>query len=265
MSDVKYPHGMFSWVDLTTTDANAGKAFYTGLFGWTYNDVPIGEDMFYTMFQLDGKDVAALSQMGPEQQAQGRPSTWNTYVTVDNVDGTAEAVTANGGVVMMPPFDVFDSGRMTVIQDPTGAILSIWQAKNHVGARVFNVPNSLVWNEVMTRDGEAAKAFYTSIFGWTAEFSPEANYTTFKNDGRYNGGMIVMTEDWPADMPPHWMAYFATADCDAMAAKAEELGGRVHVAPRDIPGTGRFAIIQDPQGATFTIMQMEVVDDFPFV
>lgn len=261
----KYPAGTFSWVDLMTTDQPAAKKFYSTLFGWHINDMPMGPDSVYTMLELEGKSVAALSQMSPEQQEQGMPPVWNSYITVDNADKSAAKAKSLGGTIVAEPFDVFDAGRMAVIQDPTGAIFSVWQPKTHIGASYVNYPNCLTWNELATTDREKANAFYEGLFGWTRndqDMGDGVIYTSFMNNGRMNGGMMQMTEEW-GGAPSHWMVYFAVEDVDASAAKVKELGGQVHVGPQDIPDTGRFAMVQDPQGAMFSIIKLNQIDEPP--
>ncbi len=253
-----YPHGTFSWADLRTTDGPAAKAFYSTLFGWQPIDYPIPGGGVYTMLQQEGKDVCALSEMGPEQQSQGMPPVWNSYITVDNVDVAAAKAGELGGNVIMSPFDVMENGRMAIIQDPTGAFVALWQANQHKGAGIFNIPNTMSWNELATRDPEAAKAFYTSLLGWETQ-TEEDGYTAWMNNGRPNGGMIQMTEQW-GDIPPHWAVYFSVADCAATANQANELGGNVLRPPFQIGDVGTISVIQDPQGAVFTIIQMNQVD-----
>jgi predicted enzyme related to lactoylglutathione lyase len=121
-----YPSGTFSWIDVNTSDQEAGKSFYTQLFGWGAEDNPIPDGSVYTMFQQEGLDVAAISQMSPEMAASGMPPTWNSYISVDNLDKAVSQVEAAGGKVMMPAFDVMDSGRMAMIQDPAGAMFALW-------------------------------------------------------------------------------------------------------------------------------------------
>ena len=259
MSDVKsYPQGTFSWSDLMTTDAAGAREFYTGLFGWTPIDNPIPGGGVYTMLQQDGKDVTALSQMGAEQMAQGMPSAWNSYISVDDVDAMSAKVTELGGTVMMPPMDVMDVGRMSMIQDPSGGFVMLWQAKAHVGASLFNVPNSMGWNELLTHDPDKAKAFFTGLFGWEV-VTEDSGYTMWMNNGRPNGGLLKMHEEW-GDAPTHWMVYFSVADCAATAAKATELGGTVMVPPTDAGEVGVFSVIQDPQGAIFTAIKLNQPD-----
>ena len=159
--------------------------------------------------------------------------------------------------MVIEPLDVRDLGRMAYFADPTGAIFGIWQPKAFDGADVVNVPNSLTWNDVMTRDAGAAKAFYSAVFGWEPGPGPEGSgdeYTVWMNDGKPVGGMLQMGDGFPAEVPPHWGVCFAVADTDATAAKAKELGGAVVNEPTDM-AIGRFAGIRDPHGASFAVMQ----------
>ena len=253
-----YPHGTFSWADLRTTDGAAAKAFYTTLFDWDPIDYPIPGGGVYTMLQQEGKDVCALSEMAPQEQAQGMPPVWNSYITVDDVDATTAKVSTLGGHVMMPPMDVMENGRMAVIQGPTGGIVSLWQTNQHKGAGIFNIPNTMSWNELATRDTEAAKVFYTSLLGWEAQ-SNEMGYTMWTNNGRPNGGMMQINEQW-GNIPPHWAVYFSVADCAAIAGKVNELGGNILQPPFKAGEAGIVSVLQDPQGAVFSVIQMNQVD-----
>lgn len=257
----KYPPGTFSWVELSTTDPASAKKFYGGLFGWDLVDMPAGPDMIYTMAELKGKSVAALFQQSEQETAQGVPPHWNSYVSVASADESAAKAKGLGGTILLDPFDVMDVGRMAVIQDPTGAIFSVWEPKTHIGAQLVNEPGSLSWNELATRDTEKAEKFYTNLFGWSSQVqeTPMTVYTTFSNGERMAAGMLKMTEQW-GDAPPHWAVYFAVANCDASAEKAKSLGGQIAVPPTDIPPIGRFAVISDPQGAHFYIIKLNNPD-----
>lgn len=257
----KYEHGTFCWVDLGTTHAADAKRFYQALFGWALEDRPIGGDQFYTMFTVGGKHVAALYEQSGEQRAQGVPPAWLSYVSVKDVDETAAAAKQLGGTVLMEPFDVFDSGRMALVQDPTGAVVGLWQPKRHIGAGLVNQPGTLCWNELATRDRVAAGTFYTRLFDWNADTREgPVTYTTFRRGDRRGAGMLEMNEQMEG-IPPHWMPYFAVADCDAAAARAGELGAQTLHGPADIPEVGRFAVIRDPQGAVFSIIHLLKPDD----
>jgi len=250
----KYPHGTFSWAENTSTDARAAEAFYLALFGWDKFDIPISESMTYTMFQTQGELVCALNPMMPEIQAQGIPSFWGNYVTVADVDALVAPIKANGGTILVEPMDVFDSGRMTFIVDPTGAQLGLWQPNNHIGAGIVNTVGAMCWNELLTRDIETAKAFYAKLFGW--EYRVDEHYTHISNGGRGNGGMMEMDENF-GEMPPMWMVYFHVSDIDAAMKRVETLGGKVITQKMEAPATGWFTVVEDPAGAPFYIMQLE--------
>ena len=252
-----YPSGTFSWVDLATSDPDAAKKFYTGLFGWEFSDMPAGPDSTYTMFHLGGKNVSALYELNEEQRKMNLPPHWVSYISVDDISATANKVKELGGNVVVEPFPVMESGHMAAIQDPTGAFVALWQPGQHIGADICNEPGSLSWNELQTHDPAKAKEFYTGVFGWGTDVTDmgDFEYTSFTVGERMNGGMMQIQPDW-GEVPPNWTVYFAVANCDGTAAKVTELGGRVIMPPSDIPNTGRFAIIQDPQGAVFQIIQM---------
>ena len=246
--------GTPSWVDLSSPDPDAAARFYEGLFGWQATETgPVEETGGYRMLQRDGRNVAGL---GPTQ-GEGQPPMWTTYVSVEDAETTAAKVREAGGQVMMDAFDVLGAGRMAVLVDPTGAMISVWQPQSHRGADVVNEPGALCWNELATRDPDSAKRFYEAVFGWRGETSAygDTTYTEWKLGGRSVGGMIEMSDQWPAEVPAHWMVYFAVEDVDAAAAKVAELGGKVAVEPTDTP-VGRFAVLTDPHGALFSIIAL---------
>ena len=246
----QYTPGTFCWADLSTTDQDAAKAFYTGLFGWEANDMPAGEGVVYTMMRLDGHDVAAIGPQPQQQREAGAPPVWNSYVSVDSADAAAEAITAAGGTVHAPPFDVLDAGRMVVAQDPSGAFFLAWEPRRHIGAGLVNAPGALAWNELATPDLDGAAAFYGQVFGWETEEveGMPFRYVSIKNRGANNGGM---REPQPGE-PPYWLVYFGSDDAGASLARAQELGGTAVTDVMEI-GVGRLGVARDPQGATFAV------------
>ena len=253
----EYAPGTPSWVELSSPDPDASAAFYGDLMGWkAIEPGPAEETGRYRMLQQDGQNVAGL--MGHMQE--GQPTAWATYVSVTDADETADKVKAAGGSVVVEPMDVTDIGRMAFFADPTGAVFGVWQPKTFTGADLVNAPNSLCWNEVLTRDAEADKAFYPAVFAWVAgrptfEGAPES-YTVWELDGYPVAGMMQMTDVYfPPEVTPHWSVCFGVADCDATTAKAKELGATVATEPMDMP-IGRFAGLIDPQGASLAVMQM---------
>jgi hypothetical protein len=249
MSEVtEHAPGTPSWVDLATSDADAAEAFYTTLFGWTSEDQ--GEEAgHYRMLRKGGKDVAALYAVGPEQG----PPRWNTYVTVDDVDAAVERVDPAGGTVIAPPFDVLEVGRMAVVSDPAGAIVALWQSRGHVGAGLVNEPGALCWNELITGDRERAAAFYAAVIGWSSRTNQMGpmTYTEFMTGERAIAGMMEM-----AGVAPQWNVYFAVEDANVTIATATGLGASVLQPAMDLPDVGRFATLADPQGATFSVVQI---------
>lgn len=252
----KYEHGTFSWVELATTNAASAKKLYGELFGWKFDDTPAGPGMTYTMCQIDGKPVAALYEMGP--QMKGMPPSWGSYVTVDDVDAIAKKVTANGGKLLKEPFDVFEFGRMAVAQDPTGAIINFWQAKQHIGAHLEKEAGTLCWNELYTTNVDAAGKFYANVVGWktkAVDMGPMGTYTLFNRPGddKSNAGGMMPMPPMMKGAPSHWLAYFAVVDVDSATKKANALGAKTLMPPADIPNIGRFSVVQDPEGATFAL------------
>ena len=258
----KYPDGIFSWIDLSTTDLAEAHAFYSGLFGWDVDDQPLPGGGSYTQFRIDGYSVAGAGQMMQEMLDAGAPSVWTSYVNIEDADAIAARAAEAGGVVFMPPMDVMDQGRMALIQDPTGAPFGIWQPAAHIGAQVVNQPNSLVWNELHTRHSEAANAFYRRVFGWTDEVD-DSGYITWHQDGRLHCGAMKLAESWPESTPSNWMAYFLVDDLEAMVSRAIELGGSSPTGVVPAGELGHLAVIIDPQGAAFSVIKFNGPADPP--
>jgi uncharacterized protein len=260
-------------VDTSQPDPEAAVAFYGGLFGWEFEDVmPPGSEAKYFIARIRGGHVAAV---GSTPEAAPPAAMWNTYVWVDRADEAAAKVRNAGGSVVMEPFDVMDAGRMAVFTDPEGAAFCVWQAKANKGARIVNEHGSLNFNDLNTRDAAGAKSFYGSVFGWrTLELEGGFEMWTLPGYGDHlerddpdlrtrmaevdapNGfedvvASLVPIADEQPDVPAHWGVTFAVDDADAIAAKADELGGNVVLPPMDAPWV-RMTVIADPQGATFT-------------
>ena len=269
-----YPPGVPCWVDTSQPDPEAAVAFYSGLFGWDFTDVaPPGSGANYFMGRLRGADVAGIAP-----QAQDAPpiATWNTYIWVENADQAAAQVVDAGGRVMAGPMDVWTAGRVAPCVDPEGAAFRLWQANEHKGAQIVNLPGSLNFNSLNTRDSDAARSFYGSLFGWETlalggaiEMWRLAGYGDFlaQSDPEIRERMAAtaaaptgfedvvaalnpIAADQP-EVPAHWSVTFSVDDADTTAERAVQLGGQVIVPPFDAPWV-RMTVITDPQGATFT-------------
>jgi uncharacterized protein len=267
-----YIPGVPCWVDTSQPDPEAAVDFYSGLFGWDFENVmPTGSDGKYFVASLPGGAVAAV---GSIPASMPPTATWDTYVSVESADETAPKVRDAGGSVVREPFDVPGAGRTAVFTDPEGAVFCVWQATDFKGAQVINEPGSLNFNGLHIRDVESAKSFYGSVFGWkTLTVGGGAELWTLpgygddleRNDPHLRkrvtevGGpagfedvvasINPIADDQP-DVPAHWSVTFAVDDADAIAEKATELGGKVAVPPFDAPWV-RMTILTDPQGATF--------------
>jgi uncharacterized protein len=255
-----YEPGTFSWADLGTTDPDAAKAFYAGLFGWEFEELPVGDDGSYTMCRLGRSDVCAIARQSDQEREQRVPAHWNNYITVSDVDARAPRIGELNGTLILPPFDVLEAGRMALGADPTGGVFAMWEPRNHIGAGLVNVPGTLTWNELATGDIDAAEQFYGDLFGWTYEEVEDSPipYAVIKNGGRSNGGIRAQADN-EKSMPSFWAPYFGVASCDESAARASELGGQVAVPTMRVP-SGAFAGIADPQGAFFSLFEGEFDD-----
>jgi uncharacterized protein len=251
-----YAPGTFCWADLGTPDARAARRFYTGLFDWQAEDRPVGSDTYYTMFSVGGRWVAALYQQDAQPDQSLSPH-WLSYLSVEAAGPMAQRARELGGAVVDEAFDVLDVGRMAVIRDPTGAVVALWEPRRHIGAGVIGEPGTPCWNELVTSDPDCAAAFYAALLAWRCETQPMAGstYTYCRRGESFTGGMRpIDVLDGPA--MPHWLLYFSVEDCEATAAKATSLGGRVVQPPTDAAEVGRFAILQDPQGAVFAVIRL---------
>jgi predicted enzyme related to lactoylglutathione lyase len=239
-----------AWVDLATTDPAAARAFYAKVFGWNIEVNPDPQYGGYAIAKVDGHDAAGIGgMMSPDQ-----PSAWSVYIGSDDLGALSQQITAAGGKVIAPAFDVGDQGRMAVFQDPSGAFISAWQATRMRGFQTEGA-NAFGWAEVNARGVDKVVPFYQQVFGWTPKTTgtPEQPYTEFQVDSRSIGGATEMNPMVPAEVPSYWLVYFTVNEVDASHKTALESGARELVAPMDFPG-GRMSILNDPQGAAFGLM-----------
>ncbi|HXE30530.1 MAG TPA: VOC family protein [Terriglobales bacterium] len=250
--------GSFCWIELATTDQAAAKSFYTSLLGWLVNDMPMGPGQFYSMFQREGSAVGAAFTLRPDMLQQGVPPHWLVYIAVANADETAQRAAELGGAVVAPAFDVMDAGRMAVLRDPTGAVFAVWQAGRHIGMQRADEVNTFCWADLSTPSAEKAGHFYAELFGWEMSLAPNdpSGYIHIKNGGRFIGGIPPAAQRDPA-IPPHWMIWFAVADCDKSTQAVQAAGGKVLRSPMTMDRVGRLSVVNDPQGAGFGLITPE--------
>ena len=245
--------GTPSWFELMTTDAKGAVDFYGALFSWVDDPQQISETDLYHMQKLNGLESAAIYQQPQEERDLGIPPHWNTYFTVSNVDEVVAKVEQAKGSLLFGPMDVFTAGRMAMLQDRQGAAFAVWQPQDHIGVRVKGEPGAIMWNELLTSDPEDAIDFYRGMLGVdSAAMDGPMEYTMLKAAGTDVAGVMRITEEM-GPVPPNWMVYFGVANVDDSCEKAVSLGAVLLMHGPDIPGIGRFATIQDPQRAVFSI------------
>jgi predicted enzyme related to lactoylglutathione lyase len=246
--------------------------FYAAVIGWTFVTVEIPacvlmpEGGTYSLAMAgDGNIVCGI---GVLPDGAEHPAAWHVYFQVEDADATSAAIEAAGGTVLQPVFDVMTEGRMGFFADPTGAAFGIWQPLDHKGATAQGM-GQFVWHEVATRDPQSAATFYSTVFGVTADAMEipegaagegEGGYWMLMDGEEMVSGILEITADFPAEVPNHWSSYFLVADTDAAVAAALELGGTVVHEAIDSP-YGRFALLVDPYGAKFAVIQPPAEDE----
>jgi uncharacterized protein len=259
LPEAPYLHGSFCWADVATPDVAGAKAFYTALFGWTFDDQQMAGGT-YSICMLEGGAVAGLYPASAEQA--GTPC-WFAYVAVDEVERTVADIEVLGGRVLAQPTELPGTGRMAVGADPEGAVFCLWQRDSPQPgyARLGLRPGIVCWNELAAGDTAASARFYARLFGWEARQAPtgEPPYVEFVRDGCLLAGMLPLAAIGET-IPAHWLVYFAVADCDAAAATAQAQGGVICRPPFDVPEVGRIAVFGDPQGAVFAVVALAAAD-----
>ena len=240
-------HGSFCFAELHTADVEGAKRFYGDLLGWTAVDSPAEG---YTLFQVDGKDVAGLRRV--EQSA----SRWIPFLSVPSADAVSAKALQLGAAVVTPAADTHDLARTAVVRDPAGGLLGLWEARHHPGAAMLDEPGSLWWAELLTRDVAVAKTFYSNLLGWRAVDTLKygIRYSVFKVGDESLAGLLPIGADWGA-VSPYWQILFAVDDCDSLVERAKKSGGSLIFGPNDVPNAGRAAIVSDPRDAVFVLMQ----------
>jgi uncharacterized protein len=244
----KHPQGRFCWLELHTTDRAAASDFYANLFGWDAQHIAMGPNQTYTTFQLNGRAQGAATQ----GTNPGQPPNWQMFVAVDNVDEMTATAIALGASSPTGVGDVGTFGRMSVIRDPQGAVLSLWQAKLHKGMGIHGEPGAFCWAEYYASNAVQARQFYSALFGWKMKESPD--YTEIHDAQGALGGVIQIKPEF-GPMPPCWVPYFQTTDCAASVTRAELLGGKCIFPTRKMEGVGTIAMMADPQKAGFWLFQ----------
>jgi len=249
-------HGRFCWYDLMSTDPAGSQEFYGALFGWTVKPTPMG-GMTYDMLHMGDTPIGGIVPLGADD---GLPTHWIPYVAVADIKTLCEKVVPKGGQVCVPPTSI-GPGTFAVLADPQGAYISVWENDEElVPPTPKGTPGLFCWNECMTTDAEAGAQFYASLFPWKVEAMEmevggcKMTYRTFNmEDGHHSGILDLPPDAIEGGAKPHWLSYVTVDDCDVAMGKAKELGAQILCPPTDIPETGRFCVIQDPQGGMLSL------------
>ena len=243
------------WTDLSTSDPQGAREFYSKVFGWKVEVNPDPQYGGYALAKAGGKDVAGI---GPKQMDEA-PTAWTVYIGTPDAAETAKKAEAAGAKIIAPVMEVGDQGHMAIIQDPSGAYLGLWQAGKMQGSQTEGA-SSMGWAELNARGFDKAESFYKKLFNWgekkTAAVGQNPEYTEFQAGGQSIAGGMEMNPMVPAEVPSYWMVYFNVDNVDKAFDKVIAEGGKEMLSPQDMPG-GRFAIVSDPQGATFGLLKME--------
>lgn len=238
-------NGHFVWRELMTTDIEGAKAFYTGLFGWGWEGMPMGDGQTYWMCKGAGRPFGGL--MGLE----GSPvPCWMSYLQVADVDAGAKRAVELGGRVLHGPADIPGVGRFAVVADPGGAVFNLFRGNSDEAPPDQPELWSVCWETCSVPDVAAAQAFYTALVGWSA--APMGPDTVLVGPGEARVADLSPT---PPGVPANWMPHVLVDDLDAVRARIEGLGGKILMAEIPVPGFGRMCVFQDPQGAALSMFQ----------
>ncbi len=243
-----------NWTDLSTPDVDASIEFYRDLLGWefTTETTDMGD---YHVATVDGQQVCGMMKQPTEME--GAPASWTVFFHVEDIDATVEAAGAAGGRVLEPPFEIPGGARVSVVSDPTGAMFALISGGPAPEGMWYSmVPGAVCWTEMLTRDPEASANFYHEIFGWETA-ADESGYTTFLLNGEGIAGLLPMPDGVPAAAPAHWSVYFTVESCELTERAAVDLGGGVLVEATEVE-IGHFAVLEDPAGAKFEIMDFSM-------
>jgi len=248
-------HGRFVWYELVTTDVKIAKAFYAGVVGWGARDASMPGSA-YSLLTIGESPVAGLVNAPEDARRTGAASHWIGYVGVDDVDAAVDRVRQLGGVVYVPPTDVSNISRFSVVADPQMATLALIKGLKSSQAQSAELgPLGRVgWHELLAADWEKAFAFYGELFGWqraASHFGAMGRYQTFSTGGETIGGMFTK----PVTLPlPFWLYYFNIDDVEAAAKRVEAGGGKILYGPTVVPGGAWIVHCTDPQGAIFALL-----------
>jgi predicted enzyme related to lactoylglutathione lyase len=249
--------GEFCWINMLTPQPAEARAFFSKLLGWTYVEMT---GVTGHLVQVGGHGIGAIFDLAAPNTPPGTPPLIGVMVKVESADATVDKAIALGGSAR-PAFDIMDAGRMSVVHDPNGAQLDVWEPKKMLGTDADTSEHGAPsWFDTMTTDVDRAASFYAGLFGWKPEVQRRwteptpGYYVAFKHGGNDAAGMMQITPEM-GKTSPHWSTYFTVKDVDKTVREATALGGQLCMPVQDVAGVGRFSILTSPQGVTFNVIQ----------
>jgi predicted enzyme related to lactoylglutathione lyase len=247
--------GKVIFVELVTPDIAAAKRFYAGLFGWTFRDFESGRIKFAEA-SLDGRPIAGLIHKEVPAGEQRQPA-WLTFIAVRDVDAAKTVALEQGGKVLFGPYSIPNRGRQAVFADPQGAIFAVLASSSGDPPDLLALPGEWIWSSLITTDPDTDAAFYQTLFDYEVFDLPDdggSQHLLFASDNYARASANALPETRP-NIHAHWLNYVHVEDAGAIAAKVVALGGRVLVEPRVDRHGGRVAVVADPQGAHFGLLE----------
>ncbi len=247
--------GKIIFVELVTPDLAAAKKFYAGLFGWTFRDIQT-DGIEYAEAFLDGQPVAGLVHKKLPSSGHRQPA-WLTFFAVRDVDAATKIASANGAKVLFKPHSIPDRGREAVFSDPQGAVFAVLASSSGDPPDVLAAPGEWIWSSLVTSDPDTQAAFYQKLFDYEVFELPAsegAQHLLLASDNYARASVNSLPAKKP-DLRPHWLNYIHVEDAVKIAAKVVALGGRVLVEPRDDRHGGKIAVVADPLGAPFGLLE----------
>jgi predicted enzyme related to lactoylglutathione lyase len=262
LSDVPNAHlpGKVVWADLVTPDLATAEAFYSGLFAWTFRDIHTG-DTDYAVAIADGRPVAGIVQR-PIPAGEHRQSNWLTFIAVADADRAAQLAVEGGARELAKPTTYPGRGRQAVFAGPDGAVFAILASATGDPGDYLAEPGEWIWSALLTSNPDVAAKFYQSVFGYDVFDLPSDDgleHVVLSSEDYARAGINSLPKDARRRLA-HWLNFVRVADTDAAAQKAVSLGGRVLVEPRVDRHGGKIALLADPSGAPFGIMEWTATD-----
>jgi hypothetical protein len=248
-------HGRFVWSELLTHEPERAVEFYSPLFGWTTEQVPMPTGN-YTIWSANGRQHGGMMQMPADAEA---PPFWLPYVGVDEVDGAALRCQEEGGGVHVEPRDIPGMGRFAVLSDPFGASFAVYKSESPQAPPPGPPPvGEFTWRELASGDIDEACAFYAEMFGWQKGPAHDMGAAgVYQLLARGDAVPIAGVYLAQPTMSPAWTSYVRVAELEAAVAAVVRQGGKVLVPPMEVPGGDRIAVCADPEGVMLGLHRLK--------